>query len=148
MSTVASVLIAFAVACILYLQYRLARQKFKLDMFDKRFSVYKATQKLLTIILVKGELEQQALFTFRADTQDAVFLFGQDIPSYLERIDKQVLELMVIPSRSQDLPVGEERTRLCERKTELIGALMDELPRLKDIFAPYLKFAKWRPFLK
>jgi hypothetical protein len=137
-------LIALAVAWIAYQQHRLAREKFKLDLFEKRFAVYKATQKLLTIILINAKLEQRELFEFRGDTQDATFLFGQDIPAYQERLDRQALELMIIPDRLKELPHGEERTKLVGREHELIGILLDELPKLKDVFAPYLRFARWK----
>ncbi|HUX02851.1 MAG: hypothetical protein WBD63_01545 [Phycisphaerae bacterium] len=137
-------LIAFAVVCIAYWQHRLAREKFKLDMFEKRFAVYKATQRFLTIIFQDGRVDLEKLFDFRRDTQDATFLFGQEIPAYLKRLDVQALNLMAINDELRDLPVGEERGFLCRKKTELSGALTGKLPELKNVFAPYLRFDKWK----
>jgi len=138
------VLIAAAVAYIAYQQYSLAREKFKLDMFEKRFAVYKATQRFLTVISLDAKVDMDKLFEFRRDTQDATFLFGQEIPVYLERLDGQALKLWEIVSTYRDLPVGEERTRLCKKETELKLALINELPKLKNVFASYLRFDKWK----
>lgn len=138
------VLIAAAVAYIAYRQYSLAKEKFKLDMFEKRFSVYKATQRFLTVILRDAKVNTEQLFEFRRDTQDATFLFGQEIPAYLERLDGQALNLMTIASTRSDLPVGEERTRLCNEETQSLQALIGELPNLKNVFASYLRFNKWK----
>jgi len=68
-----NVLVAAAVAYIAYRQYSLAREKFKLDMFEKRFAVYKATQRFLTVILQDGKVDLEKLFDFRRDTQDLAF---------------------------------------------------------------------------
>ena len=72
-----NLLIAGAVALIAYRQYRLAGERFKLDMFEKRFAVYKAAQRFLTVIFRDAKVDLDKLFDFRRDTQDATFLFGR-----------------------------------------------------------------------
>ena len=139
-----TLLIAATVACIAYWQYALARERFKLDMFEKRFAVYKATQRFLSVILRAGKVDMDKLFEFRRDTQDAAFLFGQEIPAYLKRLDEQALDLWEISKRRCDMPVGEEKSLLCREETGLLHALIGELPNLKNVFASYLKFDKWK----
>ena len=53
------------------------REKSKLDLFEKRFSVYKAARKFLSIILRDAKIELADLFEYLGNTQDAVFLFDQ-----------------------------------------------------------------------
>ncbi|HUS44913.1 MAG TPA: hypothetical protein VM219_02645 [Phycisphaerae bacterium] len=139
-----SLLIAAVVACIAYWQHSLAKERFKLDMFEKRFAVYKATQRFLSVIFRDGKVDLEKLSEFRRDTQDATFLFGQEIPAYLKRLDVQALNLVAINDRLRGLQVGEERSRLCREKTGLLHALIGELPNLKNVFASYLKFDKWK----
>jgi hypothetical protein len=115
-----------------------------LDLFEKRFSVYKGVQRFLTHILTEGRLELDKLFEFRRDTQDAIFLFGDEIPEYLTRIDRKALNMQTKAKQYENLPTGEERSRLCKEESTLLMELLDELPRLKDVFAPYLKFDKWK----
>jgi len=144
LSASSGVLIAAAVAYIAYRQYSLAREKFKLDMFEKRFAVYKATQRFLTLIFRDGKVDMDKLFEFRRDTQDATFLFGEEIPAYLKRLDKQALDLWESTVTLRDLPVGEERRLLSGKVAELLKALIGELPALENVFSSYLKFDKWK----
>ncbi len=126
-------------------QHRLEREKFKLDLFEKRFGVYKAVQRFISIILRDRAVDlDNNLFEFRRDTQDAIFLFSKDIVEYVDRVDNLALELWEKIASCEGLPVGEELSRLCREQTDLIGALRKELHKLKDVFAPYLKFDKWK----
>ena len=125
-------------------QHKLAKEKFKLDMFEKRFAVYKGVQEFLTIILQEGKFDLNQLFEFRRKTQDSTFLFGKDIPQYIDGIDKRALEMGSLEERYKPLPVGQQRSELCEEKTRLLRGLIDELPRLKEVFALYLRFDKWK----
>jgi hypothetical protein len=147
MSDYLAVLVAAIVAWHGYQQHRLERERFKLDLFEKRFGIYRATQKLLGIIGQKAAISLQELFEYVRDTQDAVFLFDQEIVDYLTALYKKGVDLQTTQAQYDPLPVGEERTRLCEKENRLLKEFGDEILRLKDVFAPYLKFERWKsPF--
>jgi hypothetical protein len=137
-------LIGIFVAFVGYQQYRVSKERFKLDLFEKRFSVYKGIQVFLTHILTNAKFEMADLFKFRADTQDAIFLFGEDVINYISLIDKKALEFGSLSQELEGIPKGEERSKACEEKTRLLMWLIDQLPRLKDVFSPYLKFKTWK----
>lgn len=80
---------------------------------------------------------------FRRDTQDAPFLFRDDIVQFLEAIDKAALDLRTAAKCYEPLPVGDERTRLVNREAAVLKQLTDELSRLRTVFGPYLSFDKW-----
>lgn len=63
------VLVAAIVAWTNYQQHLLTKEKFKLDLFEKRFAVYKGVQRFLTHILLKAKIELDKLDEFRGDTQ-------------------------------------------------------------------------------
>ena len=142
--SVLTIVIAGAVAWIGYQQHELAKEKFKLDMFEKRFAVYQGAQRFLTHILQEAKMELDKHSEFRRDTQDAMFLFGQDIPEYLKQLDEQALAMWAITQEYSDMPEGKERSELCKRKAEMLKNLIAELPKLKEVFAPYLRFSQWR----
>ncbi|VGO20979.1 hypothetical protein [Pontiella sulfatireligans] len=137
-------LVATIVAWIGYQQHKLAKEKFKLDLFEKRFSVYKGVQEFLIIILQEGAFEFKQLATFNAKTQDGTFLFGSDIPDYINRIYKDALRMRTVNVRLEHLPVGDERNLLCEEESQLLEELAERLSSLPEIFAPYLRFEKWK----
>lgn len=141
---VVATLITAIVAWTGYQQHQLARDKFKLDLFEKRFGIYKGVQRFLTHILQEAGFELDKLFEFRKDTQDAIFLFGDEIPKYLRSIDHKALDMRTKAKQYENMPAGEKRSRLCEEESKLLEELTGELPLLKDVFAPYLKFDKWK----
>ena len=142
--TIIATLMAAIVAWTGYQQYYLAKGKFKLDLFDKRFAVYKGVQEFLSIILRHAKYEISQLYDFRRNTQDAMFLFGNDIPEYIKMIDKKALAMRSYAHQYEALPKGPERSDLVEKETQLLTELTGELPRLQVVFSPYLSFAKWK----
>lgn len=139
-----TVIIGVCVVVVAYQQYRLGKEKFKLDLFEKRFAVYKGMQIFLTHVMIEAKVDLQKFFEFRGATQDAVFLFENDIPDFIKQIDKKALELKTVSDERRDLPKGKEKSRLARQERELLEWLNDQLPRLKEAFSPYLKFKVWR----
>jgi hypothetical protein len=139
-----TLIIGAFVACVGYQQYLVSRERFKLDLFEKRFAVYKGVQVFLSCILREAKVELEELFKFRANTQDAVFLFGEDIPEYIQQIDTKAIELCTTAEKLNGIPVGEERSRICEKKTEQLMWLINQLPKLSGVFSPYLRFRSWK----
>ena len=142
--SIIATLVAAIVAWTGYQQHLLAKEKFKLCLFEKRFAVYKGVQIFLTHISMKAKVDMDKLFEFRRDTQDAMFLFSDDIPEYLYSIDKKALDMWAKQEGYKDLPAGEEKTNLIREGSRLLREILGEMPRLKDVFAPYLKFKKWK----
>ncbi|MBN1805630.1 MAG: hypothetical protein JW837_10295 [Sedimentisphaerales bacterium] len=139
-----TIIIGIFVAYIAYNQYRLSKEKFKLDMFDKRYGVYKNTQVFLTKIFRNAKIEMEDIFEFRAGTQDSVFLFKEDIPDYLQKIDNKALKLWETHKSLDGVPKGVKRSEMCYEQTDLFDWLIKQLPELPNKFAPYLKFKMWK----
>jgi hypothetical protein len=137
------VIAAFA-AYIAYQQYRLGREKFKLDLFEKRFSVFAGARRFLTHILKDGDLKTlDPVWEYRAAIGEASFLFEEDIVEYLEEIYRRALKLHSDRETMQPLPAGDDRKRLAHDISESLGWLTGQLPELKNRFAPYMKFKTW-----
>ncbi|MDP2959834.1 MAG: hypothetical protein Q8N71_00290 [candidate division Zixibacteria bacterium] len=63
-------LIAVVTAWILILQYYLARQRWRLDLYNKRYPVFFATKQYIGNILINAKVTNQELFKFLIDTRD------------------------------------------------------------------------------
>jgi hypothetical protein len=142
--SIIATLVAAIVAWTGYQQHVLAKEKFKLSLFERRFAVYKGVQVFLTHISIKAKVDMDKLLDFRRDTQDAMFFFSDDIPEYLDSIDKKALDLWAKQEEGKELTNGGEIPNLRKEISRLLKELLDELPRLKDVFAPDLKFKKWK----
>lgn len=142
--TAIATLVAIIVASTGYQQHLLAREKLKFDLFEKRFSIYKGVQRFLSVILSNATYSMDDLFEFRRSTQDGTFLFRKDIPAYISEIDSKALKFKSTAEQLKDIPKGDKRNELVQANMQLLTELTDELPRLKEVFAPYLRFDKWK----
>jgi hypothetical protein len=131
------------VAFIGYQQFQVNREKFKLDLFEKRFAVYKGVQVFLSYVMRDAKVDLEKFYEFRASTQDAIFLFADDVQKFLQSIDKKALELHRRQAELEHKPVGEARSRLCAEESKALEDLIGQLPKLSKVFAPYLTFKTW-----
>lgn len=141
-----TIVIAAIVAWTGWQQHRLAKEKLKLDLFEKRFSVYKGVQKFLSQIRLEGKPNLDHLWELQKTTQEAEFLFEAEIPKYIDSIRSKALKLRAIQSKYENMPSGDEGNRLADKEDTIFTELNDELPTLSKLFMPYLKFSKWRSF--
>lgn len=128
---------------IAYQQFRLGREKFKLDLFDKRFSVFAATRRLLSIILTEANVSLEQLFEYRAAVAEATFLFDSDVTDYLDEVDKKALRFRFTNEQIRGVPPVANRDKFVDENHALHAWLTDQLPVLKMKFSPYLKFHVW-----
>ena len=84
-----TVLVAAFAVYIAYQQYRIQKERFKLDLFERRFEVFASTRRLLSIILRDAKFDLKDLFAYRADVAEATFSSDEDITNYLEKIYKE-----------------------------------------------------------
>jgi hypothetical protein len=139
-----TVLVAVFAVWIAFQQYQVARNKIKLDLFEKRFSVFVGTRKFLSLVLQKGDVALDDLFSYRASIAEADFLFEEELVKYLWQIDSRALGLHTTTETMRPLPVSDERSRLAQRWADEIGWLTGQLPELKKQFGPYMSFRKWK----
>jgi hypothetical protein len=136
--------LSFAVAIIAVLQWRVADNKLRLDLFDRRYKVYDATRKFLAMILREGKFSQSELFEFDAGTSNAEFLFQADVVAHLAEIRKRALHLRTAQTLLEPLPVGDERSRCAQAEHDDLLWLTDQITAITTTFAPYLGFANVR----
>ena len=142
--TILTIINALFVTFVVFMQYKLSKDKFKLDLFEKRYAVYKATQKFLSKISLEAKIELDDLGRFKAETQDAVFLYKNDIVTYLEDIYSKALSFWQKQENIRDVPIGDERSSMSRELSESFHELVSQLPELKNKFKSYLSFKAWK----
>lgn len=132
--------IAIITTYIAYQQYQSNRLKLRLERYDRRLRVYQEMKKVLSIILRDADISPQQLLEFRTATAEADFLFGKNIPEYIDEIYKKGLELWRtgIQLKEGEIPKGTERRSIVEENSKLLTWLIDQLPMLTTKFKPYL----------
>jgi len=132
--------IAASTTYIAYYYYRKEKTQENSDLYENRMRIFREIVHLLSTITRDGDISRQSLQEFRAKTQEGVFLFGQEITDYIDKLHAQALKLRATNERlkSNDLPIGEERDGVTVENSKQLIWLADQLPRLKKIFEPYL----------
>lgn len=141
----ATITLASVAAWTSFQQYRLNREKFKPDLFEKRFAVFAGARTFLSHFFRDGDLKNlEPLWEYRAAIGEASFLFDDEVTKYLEKIYTRGVKLHTDGETMHPLPVGEERARLAGERSETLKWLIEQLPELKVRFAPFMKFEIWK----
>lgn len=134
------VLIGMFTAWTAWSQYSINKEKLKLDLFEKRFSIFKATRKFLSIVLRDAEISLEDIYEYRANTSEVDFFFKKDVIDYLKEIDNRALKLRTLEEKIKDLSKGDELSKKVENIDECLEFFESKLPELKTVFNPYMKF--------
>jgi hypothetical protein len=142
LSGLATTVIAAIVARIGYHQLEINKITVREKLFDRRFDVFRETQKFLTEISEKISFEKTSFWSFTDTCQRSRFLFGQEIHGYLLEIRKRALELELKTSLIDDPTEAERRSEHVQRRLELSVWLNNQLTVIFDRFHPYLGFSR------
>jgi len=136
-----TLVIAFAVAVIAFFQFKLAHDKLRLDLFDRRYKVYDAIRCFLSVILQRATFDDADLFKFYAGTSDAEFLFDAEVVEYLKQIRTRAND-MRLQAKLYQRAGDAERTRMIDAESQKLMWLTDQLTGMSKVFAPYLSYSK------
>ena len=137
-------LVIGAVASVIaFLQFRLAREKLRLDLFERRLVAYEKLQEYFTRVSQNGAVDDSTLGILWEARYKSRFLFSIGFDSYFEELTKIAVRLMTLGRQLNGpgaLQLGEERSKVSEENTKLVLWHMDERNRVTDRYAPYLRF--------
>jgi hypothetical protein len=128
---------------ISYLQYNVNRDKLRLDLFNKRLEAYEKLQEFYSSVLAEGTVKNEALPILAQARFKSRFLFGPEIESSFETLWKKAVHIRTLGTRMYgpgSLPVGPERTRVCEQESELVRDILDEMKEAPNRYARYMRF--------
>lgn len=129
---------------IAYHQLRTARAKLRLDLYERRFRVFDSVSELLAVVLRDGDIGIDDLRRFTISTNEAAFLFGQEVTSYIEEVRTTAVRLRALNAtlHESDLPVGPERTQAAEADARILQWFSDQFAESRIRFGKYLDFRR------
>lgn len=131
-SAIGPAAIGFLAVAIASQQWITTRRNHKLQLFDKRYRVYKEVEKYISRSLAgRRGIEEQRQF-FMEVLPEAKFLFDDEVYKRLENIDNEILDLDVTYAEleSSDIPATERTNLVRDRraKKEKLRSYRAELP--------------------
>jgi hypothetical protein len=141
--------IALFIAVVAWFQWTTARDKLRLDLFDRRYAVYEVARKFVQQILANGNVTHEQMNEFTWGTRTAKFVFDEDVEDYLLELWNRALHLQAFNLQMNNNRVtGEEQRRATVDKWELMNNWFLEQDKVfDDKFKPYLRL-KEGPDLK
>lgn len=137
-------LIALAVGFIAFQQFLLAKEKFQLDLFEKRFAVFRGVELFLFELRINRKFTTDIFLKFNSDTQTASFIFDEDIKNYVDEVRSKGRDLRYLFECMKDMPAGDERHKMFVEAEAILNELEQMESFLPVKFSPYLKFRKWK----
>ena len=143
-SSVGTLFIASVVVYITFQQHKTNKDKLRLDLFEKRYKVYKTLMEFLAHVVTYGDVEEKKVWTFNAETNDSVFLFGEEISSYINNVYKKAWELRTANFKLEHQKFRSETLKQVDatfnNREDVFQWFSKELVKTQEIFKPYLKF--------
>lgn len=130
--------IAIIAAWIAFRQSQIARNKLKLDLFERRMAIYESVRKALGVVVGHGKLSQEEQINYMVGTRPARWLFGPEVFRYLD-VDLwgKLCDLEMHNSMMDGAPHGERVTHI-KARTEVVQWLLKQHAELDRLCAPYL----------
>ena len=131
---------------IAYRQWRTAKdqattasERLKLELFERRWTVYSAAQNLIKSIIQSGTLDRDQELPFLLGISQARFLFDEDVCKYLnEELWGMAVDIQKINKTNNGLaPLAPEKG---QKRHDLMLKITDQLKTPDEKMKPYLQF--------
>ena len=104
--------IAFFATYVAWQQWQTNRQKLNLERYDRRLRVYEEVRKILSIIARDAQASFDDLLKFHTSVSEADFLFGPEIPEYIDQIYMRGLTLWQCKEEYRYKPEGYDHKKV------------------------------------
>ncbi len=135
-------LIAIVATYIAWQQWRTNQQKLNLERYDRRLRVYEEVRKILSIVMRDARAGYEDLLKFRTSVSEADFLFGPEIPAYIDEIYKHGVQLELWNSQycqsGQETPEGYNHQNIVAGSHAELAWLTAQFEPAKEKFKKYL----------
>lgn len=127
---------------IAWRQFKVARAKLNLDLFEHRYELYDIVWAFLS---ARGNGGIEIEKAFNNALPKAHFLFGQDIGDFMLDCMHNATAVRLAERRLGEIRGdGEDRQQAARELAELYHFWPRETEGLRERFSPYMNFAEWR----
>jgi hypothetical protein len=140
-------IVGYITAYIAVQQYKLAKQKVKLELYERRYQIYEICNDFLLSVIQMHGAGQDRTLKFNLDTKRIPFLFNEDVCNYIQQIRNHAKELngliVDLEMNYKNPPYNNnERVDKLHRQQAIMSWFVDELNTLEKHFQPYLNLTK------
>ncbi len=138
--------IAIVATYIAWQQWKTNQLKLHLDRYDRRLKVYEEVRQILSIIVRDAKASYDDLLKFKRAVSEADFLFGPDIPAYIEEIYQRGVKLQYWSGEYRDYtqpkPKGYDHQKVSDGMDEELVWLSAQFDPAHQKFKKYLNVSR------
>lgn len=133
--------IGIIAAYVAWQQYRLAKQKHDIDIFNRRMQVYKTTIAFLVKCERTHSISEEDFYAWLMDAADAEFLFGQEIVDFISDIEATAADVVQYYRDNPPEPIDDdyEIVTFTPEYSSSFGHFISFRGRASELFAPYFQ---------
>ncbi len=141
----AAFIVTLVGAWIALQQMRIANNRLKYDLYDKRSKVFDGAQTLLRDVMVTRSVTLEQIKEYHLATAPSSFILDDDLTRYLGKIGEQVIFIAVLEEAIGEEPAGAPRDDLEVRRNASLSWIEEQPAALRDKFIPFLQLREPRP---
>ena len=132
--------VALLGALIAFWQWRVAENKHKFELFDRRFTVFEAVSNFTASIMTNGKAHDVEIYNFIRATREAKWLFNSEVAEYIEKqLYYKALELQTLDAELKGVPISEERSKNVHAQADIKKWFAVQHAVIDKMFSPYLQ---------
>jgi len=141
--TFVTIVAALIAGFIAYRQWKTAHDKLRLDLFDKRFAIYRAYFHASAAALGRWPNREEVLSEFTSLKGQSNFLFGADASRFIDEAMKEISGLIAHQNTQQEMRrTGQRDANLGNQILGLIDRVGGRESIAYGTFHKYLSFAE------
>jgi hypothetical protein len=125
-----------------YLQHKTNALRLKHELLERRYKVYVSFKQFISLALREGKMSFEDGLSFLRETNEAEFLFGPEIPEYLNLAFTKGNDLERCHRQISGGVVSDDRHRVIEESTALMKWFSDQYNVAQERFRKYLNLTK------
>lgn len=141
-----TILIAGLAVFIAYQQWKTNERRAVLDRYDRRFRIYQRVIEFIRLSCRDFKPPFPEIIRFHQDVLDADFLFGPEIPAYLDELRRHAIDSATAHAEFCDLtmipPPGYDANDVTKRMNEHSVWLTNQIDVAREKFRKYLDVSR------
>jgi hypothetical protein len=145
--SIVAIVVGCIAAYIAYRQFKTANDKLRLDLFEKRYAVYREVRAVLAGTMQEETVSYEQVLEFYRKVRGSEFLFGREIEIFIEHVRDKLNKLAYHEGQVRAFSTGEyDNEAAYQRHVDSAHDLMMEIEPLlmrdtRSKFEPYLSFS-------
>ncbi len=135
-------MIAVIGAVIAVFQYKLARSRWRLALYDKRYPVFLSVRDYILFAVQFGQMTREGITKLVRNSIDFGFLFGDEIRDYLEELNKKGEGLKILGDRLEKRLDDKDRDETLTQMKKITDWFWNQIEESKRLFGAYLRIDK------